>query len=80
MTPNLSTLKPQIGTLNRPFRLITAIRNGQVAANWIDKEYKYHWWHVFRYEDDRSYFALETDYNEKLTGVKLNHEETKELL
>lgn len=72
------TSTPKLSKLNRLYRLSGILKNGQVASKWIDKVECWHFYYIFKYVDDNSFFGFEFDYNDKLVK-KLTHEESLKL-
>jgi hypothetical protein len=66
MLPKLNTLEPQIGKLNRHFRLSGIERISE--PKWINGEYKSSWRYIFKYldKDQPRFFEIELDWNNKL--------------
>jgi hypothetical protein len=75
---NLS-ITPQLSKLGRPYRLSAIAKNLQVPSKWINRVDCWHWYYVFVYTDDNSFFGFEFDYNDKFVQ-KFNHEETRKIL
>lgn len=65
--------RTQISPLGREYRLSAIKKDLQVAPKYIDKEYKHHWYYIFKYDNDE-FFCFEFDYNDKFHR-KLNHSE-----
>jgi hypothetical protein len=74
---NLS-FTPQLSKLGRPYRLSAIAKNLQVPSKWIDRVDCWHWFYVFIYTDDNSFFGFEFDYNDKFVQ-KFNHEQSLKL-
>ena len=74
---NLS-FTPQLSKLGRPYRLSAIAKNLQVPSKWIDRVDCWHWYYVFIYTDDNSFFGFEFDYNDKFVQ-KFNHEQSLKL-
>lgn len=68
------TATPKLSKLNRLYRLSAIAKNGQMPSKWINKVEHWHWFFIFIYTDDNSFFGFEFDYNDKLVR-KLTHEE-----
>ena len=68
----------QISPLGREYRLSAIKTNLQIAPKYIDREYKNHWYYIFKYDNDE-FFAFEFDYYDKFLQ-KFNHEQTLKLL
>ena len=64
----------QISPLGREYRLSAIKTNLQVAPKYIDKEYRHHWYYIFKYDNDE-FFCFEFDYYDKFLQ-KFNHEQT----
>ncbi len=75
---NLS-ITPQLSKLGRPYRLSAIAKNLQVASKWINRVDCWHWYYVFVYTDDNSFFGFEFDYYDKFVQ-KFNHEATRKIL
>ncbi len=73
------TSTPQLSKLGRPYRLSAIAKNLQVPSKWINRVDCWHWYYVFVYTDDNSFFGFEFDYNDKFVQ-KFNHEETRKIL
>ena len=74
---NLS-FTPQLSKLGRPYRLSAIAKNLQVPSKWIDRVDCWHWYYIFIYTDDNSFFGFEFDYNDKFVQ-KFNHEQSLKL-
>ena len=74
---NLS-FTPQLSKLGRPYRLSAIAKNLQVPSKWIDRIDCWHWYYVFIYTDDNSFFGFEFDYNDKFVQ-KFNHDQSLNL-
>ncbi len=72
------TSTPQLSKLGRPYRLSAIMKNLQVPSKWIDRVDCWHWFYVFIYKDDNSFFGFEFDYNDKFVR-KCNHEQSLNL-
>jgi hypothetical protein len=72
------TFTPQLSKLGRPYRLSAIAKNLQVPIKWIDRVDCWHWYYVFIYTDDNSFFGFEFDYNDKFVQ-KFNHEQSLKL-
>ena len=72
------TSTPQLSKLGRPYRLSAIAKNLQVPSKWIDRVDCWHWYYVFIYTDDNSFFGFEFDYNDKFVQ-KFNHEQSLKL-
>ena len=72
------TFTPQLSMLGRPYRLSGIAKNLQVPSKWIDRVDCWHWYYVFIYTDDNSFFGFEFDYNDKFVQ-KFNHEQSLKL-
>jgi hypothetical protein len=72
------TFTPQLSKLGRPYRLSAIAKNLQVPSKWIDRVDCWHWFYVFIYTDDNSFFGFEFDYNDKFVQ-KFNHEQSLKL-
>jgi hypothetical protein len=72
------TFTPQLSKLGRPYRLSAIAKNLQVPSKWIDRVDCWHWYYVFIYTDDNSFFGFEFDYNDKFVQ-KFNHEQSLKL-
>lgn len=72
------TSTPQLSKLGRPYRLSAIAKNLQVPSKWINRVDCWHWYYVFIYTDDNSFFGFEFDYNDKFVQ-KFNHEESLKL-
>ena len=72
------TSTPQLSKLGRPYRLSAIAKNLQVPSKWIDRVDCWHWYYVFVYTDDNSFFGFEFDYNDKYLQ-KFNHEQSLKL-
>ena len=70
--------RTQISPLGREYRLSAIKTNLQVAQKYIDKEYKHHWYYIFKYDNDE-FFCFEFDYYDKFLQ-KFNHLDTLKLL
>lgn len=68
------TITPKLSKLGRPYRLWMNPKNLQVPSKWVNKVEHWHWFYIFIYTDDNSFFGFEFDYNDKLVR-KLTHEE-----
>ena len=68
------TQTPKPSKLNRLYRLSAISKNGQVPSKWVNKVEHWHWFFIFIYTDDNSFFGFEFDYNDKLVR-KLTHKE-----
>jgi hypothetical protein len=75
---NLS-ITPQLSKLGRPYRLSAIVKNLQVSCKWINKVEHWHWFYVFVYTDDNSFFGFEFDYQDNFVQ-KFNHEGTRKIL
>jgi hypothetical protein len=75
---NLS-ITPQLSKLGRPYRLSAIVKNLQVPSKWINRVDCWHWYYVFVYTDDNSFFGFEFDYYDKFVQ-KFNHEATRKIL
>jgi hypothetical protein len=74
---NLS-ITPQLSKLGRPYRLSAIVKNLQMSSKWINKVEHWHWFYVFVYTDDNSFFGFEFDYYDKFVQ-KFNHEQSLKL-
>lgn len=72
------TFTPQLSKLGRPYRLSAIAKNLQLPSKWIDRVDCWHWYYVFIYTDDNSFFGFEFDYNDKFVQ-KFNHEQSLNL-
>ena len=72
------TSTPQLSKLGRPYRLSGIAKNLQVPSKWIDRVEYWHWYYVFIYTDDNSFFGFEFDYNDKFVQ-KFNHDQSLNL-
>jgi hypothetical protein len=72
------TFTPQLSKLGRPYRLSAIAKNLQVPSKWINRVDCWHWFYVFVYTDDNSFFGFEFDYNDKFVQ-KFNHEQSLKL-
>ena len=72
------TFTPQLSKLGRPYRLSAIAKNLQVPSKWIDRVDCWHWYYVFVYTDNNSFFGFEFDYNDKFVQ-KFNHEQSLKL-
>jgi hypothetical protein len=72
------TFTPELSKLGRPYRLSAIAKNLQVPSKWIDRVDCWHWFYVFIYTDDNSFFGFEFDYNDKFVQ-KFNHEQSLKL-
>ena len=72
------TFTPQLSKLGRPYRLSAIAKNLQVPSKWINRVDCWHWFYVFIYTDDNSFFGFEFDYNDKFVQ-KFNHEQSLNL-
>jgi hypothetical protein len=72
------TQYPQLSKLGRPYRLSGIAKNLQVPSKWIDRVECWHFYYIFKYIDDNSFFGFEFDYYDKLVK-KLTHEESLKL-
>ena len=72
------TFTPQLSKLGRPYRLSAIAKNLQVPSKWIDRVDCWHWYYIFIYTDDNSFFGFEFDYNDKFVQ-KFNHEQSLKL-
>jgi hypothetical protein len=72
------TFTPQLSKLGRPYRLSAIAKNLQVPSKWIDRVDCSHWYYVFIYTDDNSFFGFEFDYYDK-SVQKFNHEQSLKL-
>lgn len=72
------TFTPQLSKLGRPYRLSAIAKNLQIPSKWIDRVDCWHWYYVFIYTDDNSFFGFEFDYNDKFVQ-KFNHEQSLNL-
>lgn len=68
----------QVSPLGREFRLSAIKANLKIPAKYLDKEYKNHYFYIFKYLDD-SLFGFEFDYLDKFYR-KLDHNETLNIL
>ena len=75
MKPLLNTFKVQEGKIGRPFKN-TAVERVPNTTKWIGRVEKSHWLHIFKYEDNGSYFAIELDYYDEIVKVIKNYEFT----
>jgi hypothetical protein len=73
------TSTPQLSKLGRPYRLSAIVKNLQVPSKWINRVEHLHWYYVFIYTDDNSFFGFEFDYYDKFVQ-KFNHEGTRKIL
>jgi hypothetical protein len=74
---NLSST-PQLSKLGRLYRLSGIAKNLQVPSKWIDRVECWHFYYIFKYIDDNSFFGFEFDYYDKLVK-KLTQEESLKL-
>ena len=74
---NLS-FTPQLSKLGRPYRLSAIAKNLQVPSKYVNRVDCWHWYYVFIYTDDNSFFGFEFDYNDKFVQ-KFNHEQSLKL-
>jgi len=72
------TSTPQLSKLGRPYRLSAIVKNLQVPSKWINRVEHWHWYYVFVYTDDNSFFGFEFDYYDKFVQ-KFNHEQSLKL-
>ena len=72
------TQTPKLSKLNRLYRLSAIAKNGQKPSKWINKVEHWHWFYIFIYTDDNSFFGFEFDYNDKFVQ-KFNHEQSLNL-
>ena len=72
------TSTPQLSKLGRPYRLSAIAKNLQVPSKWINRVDCWHWFYVFMYTDDNSFFGFEFDYNDKFVQ-KFNHDQSLKL-
>ena len=72
------TSTPQLSKLGRPYRLSSIVKNLQVPSKWINRVEHWHWYYVFIYTDDNSFFGFEFDYYDKFVQ-KFNHEQSLKL-
>jgi hypothetical protein len=72
------TSTPQLSKLGRPYRLSAIAKNLQVPSKWINRVEHWHWYYVFIYTDDNSFFGFEFDYYDKFVQ-KFNHEQSLKL-
>lgn len=72
------TFTPKLSKLGRPYRLSAIAKNLQLPSKWIDRVDCWHWYYVFIYTDDNSFFGFEFDYNDKFVQ-KFNHEQSLNL-
>ena len=72
------TFTPQLSKLGRPYRLSAIAKNLQVPSKYVNRVDCWHWYFVFVYTDDNSFFGFEFDYYDKLVK-KLTHEESLKL-
>jgi hypothetical protein len=72
------TSTPQLSKLGRPYRLLSIGKNLQMSSKWINKLEHWHWYYVFIYTDDNSFFGFEFDYYDKFVQ-KFNHEQSLKL-
>jgi hypothetical protein len=75
---NLS-ITPKLSKLGRPYRLSAIAKNLQVPSKWINRVDCWHWYYVFIYTDDNSFFGFEFDYQDNFVQ-KFNHEGTRKIL
>jgi hypothetical protein len=75
---NLS-ITPKLSKLGRPYRLLSIAKNLQVPSKWINRVDCWHWFYVFIYTDDNSFFGFEFDYYDKFVQ-KFNHDGTRKIL
>jgi len=73
------TSTPQLSKLGRPYRLSAIVKNLQMSSKWINKLEHWHWFYVFVYTDDNSFFGFEFDYYDNFVQ-KFNHEGTRKIL
>jgi hypothetical protein len=72
------TFTPQLSKLGRPYRLSAIAKNLQVPSKYVNRVDCWHWYYVFIYTDDNSFFGFEFDYNDKFVQ-KFNHQESLNL-
>lgn len=72
------TFTPQLSKLGRPYRLSAIAKNLQVPSKYVNRVDCWHWYFVFVYTDDNSFFGFEFDYNDKFVQ-KFNHEQSLKL-
>jgi hypothetical protein len=72
------TSTPQLSNLGRPYRLSAILKNGQLPSKWIDRVECWHFYYIFKYTDEHTFFAFEFDYNDNFIQ-KFNHVETLNL-
>ena len=72
------TSTPQLSKLGRPYRLSAIAKNLQVPSKYVNRVDCWHWYYVFIYTDDNSFFGFEFDYNDKFVQ-KFNHEQSLKL-
>lgn len=73
------TSTPQPSKLGRLYRLSAIAKNLQVPSKWIDRVECWHFYYIFKYTDDNSFFGFEFDYYDKFVQ-KFNHEGTRKIL
>jgi hypothetical protein len=72
------TSTPKLSKLGRPYRLSAIAKNLQMSSKWINRVDCWHWYYVFIYTDDNSFFGFEFDYYDKFVQ-KFNHDESLKL-
>jgi hypothetical protein len=65
--PKLNTLKPQQGTLGRPFRASGVEKILSKPPKWVNGVEKYCWRYRFKYLDDKGgFFEIDLDWENNL--------------
>ena len=76
---NLS-ITPKLSKLGRPYRLSCIAKNLQQPSKYVkDRGDCWHWYYVFIYTDNNSFFGFEFDYNDNFIQ-KFNHQGTRKIL
>ena len=72
------TSTPQLSKLGRPYRLSAIMKNLDVPSKWFDRVEYWHWYYIFIYTDDNSFFGFEFHYSDDFIR-KLTHDESLNL-
>jgi hypothetical protein len=68
----------QVSPLGKQYRLSAIKANLKLPAKYLNKEYKNHYFYIFKYSDD-SFFGFEFDYTDSFVR-KLDHNETLSII
>ena len=59
----------QTSLLGRDFRLSGISKDTTKAPIFTNGAFKFHWFYIFRYLDDDSFFQVEIDFNDKFVSL-----------